>query len=270
MIQQLMMRKNQSSKGPIKGVNFVILKSPHERRRDDSIVHRQYPPCLRLTFIQGVVTEEVNNSTTTPEIIWRFSRYPENSGMRITPRQNPHFYPRDGLPNDALSYGSKFHTDSLKDFGLGLGKEASIIYVLVDKPCRLFLDAAKPHKPRIFGNLWKPHQTVILKGECSPRHVLHSNLTCILDVNGILESEHIVYTAMVGKRHDFWHRPSITDSSQRRPQPDYLDHDSKIVNKPVGNWRALVDLALRCQNVDLMVRDQSRPYPPADSGWVCR
>ena len=120
---------------------------------------------MHFPFIQSGVTEEVDNSTTTAEIIWRFSRYPENSGMRITPRQNPHFYL--GLPNDALSYGSKFHTDSLKDFGLGLGKEASIIYVLVDKPCRLFLDAAKPHIPRIFGNLWKPRQTVILKGKYS-------------------------------------------------------------------------------------------------------
>ncbi|KAH8990439.1 hypothetical protein EDB86DRAFT_2939428 [Lactarius hatsudake] len=28
-----------------------------------------------------------------------------------------------------------------------------------------------------------------------------------------------------------------------------------------------MESALRCQKVDLMIRDQSRPLPPADSGW---
>ena len=47
--------RNKSPKGPIKGVNFVILKSPHERRRDDLIIHRQYPLCLRLFHLFKVV-----------------------------------------------------------------------------------------------------------------------------------------------------------------------------------------------------------------------
>jgi hypothetical protein len=82
-----------------------------------------------------------------------------------------------------------------------------------------------------------------------------------------LESEDIVF-GKIGKRQDYWHRPSITDSSQR---PTYSKDDSEIVKKPVGNWRALLDLALRAQNIDLMIRDQSRPLPPEDSGWVsCR
>ena len=54
MIQQLIMR-NQSPKGPIKKVDFVILKSPHERRRDDKIVHRQYPLRSRLFLLFKVV-----------------------------------------------------------------------------------------------------------------------------------------------------------------------------------------------------------------------
>ena len=115
----------------------------------------------------------MDNSTTAKEIIWRFSRYPENSGTRITLRQNPHFYL--GLPKDAASYNHNFHWDSLQDIGLNLGKEASTVYVLVDKSCRLFLDAARPHIPRIFGNLWKPDQTVILKGDYYPRRVAHFN-----------------------------------------------------------------------------------------------
>ena len=115
------------------------------------------------------ITEEIDNSTTTSEIIWRFSRYPEESGRRITARQNPHFYLE--LSKDVASYGGEFYKNSLKDFGHGLEKGGTI-YILIDKSCRLFLDAAKP---RIFGNLWRPHQTVILKGECSPRRIVHSN-----------------------------------------------------------------------------------------------
>ena len=94
----------------------------------------------------------------------------------------------------------------------------------------------------------------------------------MLDICGTLESEDIV-VRRIGKKQDFWHRPSgsITDSSQRRRnQQGYSDDsdDSEIVKKPVGNWRDLVDVVMRCQIVDLMVRDQSRPDPPADPGWV--
>ena len=109
------------------------------------------------------VIEEIDDSTTTAEIVWRFSRYSEKSGQRITPRQSPHFYLQ--LPKDVASFDSKFHKDPLKDFAHGL-RQGDTIYVLLDKSCRFFLDA---HIPRVFGNLWKPHRTIILKGEYSPR-----------------------------------------------------------------------------------------------------
>jgi hypothetical protein len=115
------------------------------------------------------VTEEIDNSTTAAEIVWRFSCYPENSGQRITPEHNPHFYLQ--LPKDPASYDGKFRKEPLKDFAHGL-RQGDTIYVLLDKSCRLFLDA---NIPRVFGNLWKPHRTVILKGEYSPRRVVCSN-----------------------------------------------------------------------------------------------
>ncbi|KAI9435098.1 hypothetical protein H4582DRAFT_703410 [Lactarius indigo] len=150
--------------GNTKKVNFVILESLHEERKD-----------------QLILNQEIDNSTTTAEIVWRFSRYPEKSSEsadRITPkiasRQNPHFY-LELLSKDAASFDSKFHKDPLKDFSHGL-RQGDTIHVLLDKSCRLFLDAAKPHIPRIFGNLWKPQETVILKGEYYPRRVaVHSN-----------------------------------------------------------------------------------------------
>ena len=164
--------RNQESKGPKLKVNFVILKSPHERHDNQLIVRRQYLPFLADSCYSRGVTEEINNSTTASEIIWRFSRYPRNYPERITPKQNPHFYL--GLSNDAASYDSRFKKGPLKDFAYRLHPEDTI-YVLLDKSCRLFLDAAPPHIPRIFGNLWKPHRTVILKGEHSPRCVVCSN-----------------------------------------------------------------------------------------------
>ena len=116
------------------------------------------------------ITEEIDNSTTASEIIWRFSRCPENSPERISLKHNPHFYLE--LPEDAASYGSKFHKDPLKDFAYCRN---DTVYVLLDKSCRLFLDTAVPRMSRIFGNLWRPHRKVILKGEYSPRCVVCSN-----------------------------------------------------------------------------------------------
>ena len=105
--------------------------------------------------------------------MWRFSRYPKNYPQRFTPKQNPHFYLQ--LAPDAASYDSEFKKTPFEDFAHSLWPEATI-YVLLDKSCRLFLDAAQP---RIFGNLWKPHHTVILKGEYSPRCVVSDALTYV-------------------------------------------------------------------------------------------
>ena len=87
---------------------------------------------------------------------------------------------------------------------------------------------------------------------------------CLQDFGGILESGDIVL-AKLGKNVDYWHRPSISNSSQCRT---YSNHDRELVKKPVGNWRALLDTALSSQNVDLMVRDQFNPVPPEGSYWV--
>lgn len=83
--------------------------------------------------------------------------------------QNPHFYLR--LSKDPTSYDSRFHKKPLKDFARRLSPNDTI-YVLLGKSCRLFIDATKP---RIFCNLWKPHQTVVLKGELSSRRFVGSN-----------------------------------------------------------------------------------------------
>ncbi|KAH9008952.1 hypothetical protein EDB85DRAFT_2283374 [Lactarius pseudohatsudake] len=217
-----------------KKVNFVIVESlPHKERDDQLIIH-----------------QIIDNSTTAAEIVWGFSCFPEKSTYRITPKivskQNPHFYLH--LSKDAASFDSKFHKDPLKDFSRGF-RHGDKIFVVLDKSCRLFLDAAKPYVPRIFGNLWKPHETVILK-----------------DAGGILDSEDFVLRN-IGESQDYWYRPSITDSSQRPVGLGYSGADSGIVNTPFANARAVIHAAVRAQGVDLLIRDRSRPLPPADSGW---
>ncbi len=199
--------------------------------------------------------------------MWNFSRYPDASGQRITVKQNPHFYLR--LPRNAPSFGRNYHKNPLKDFAHGL-EQNDTIYVLVDKDSRLFLHSAKP---RIFGNLWKPHQIVILKGEYPFQTRTSSvQLTCILDAGGILNSEDIVLSNRnIGKSQDYWHRPSVTDSSRRRVESTYSDDDIELVNKPLESGHALLDVALQSQSqkVDFMIRDRSLPEPPEHSGWVC-
>ena len=111
--------------------------------------------------------EEIDEYATVAQIIWNFCRYPEKSPERMALKQNPHFYLK--LSDDPASYGNKFYKDPLRDFAY---LQTDTIYVIADKSCRLFLDAAEP---RIFGNLWKPHQTIILKGKYSLRRVAHSD-----------------------------------------------------------------------------------------------
>ncbi|KAI9449359.1 hypothetical protein BJY52DRAFT_1307843, partial [Lactarius psammicola] len=57
---RILSRVKSAFKAPLpsahtKKINFVILESPHERRKDQSIIH-----------------QEIDNSTTTAEILWRF------------------------------------------------------------------------------------------------------------------------------------------------------------------------------------------------------
>ena len=125
----------------------------------------------------------MEDSTTISEIIWRFSRLNENSprgvAFKVTFKHNPHFYLE--LSDDAASYGSKFHKDPLKDLAYVHHGRPRTIYVLSDKSCRLYLDAAPPHRPRIFSNLWRPHRTIILKGEHSSRRarsINHMHFRC--------------------------------------------------------------------------------------------
>ena len=75
-------------------------------------------------------------------------------------QQNPHFYL--DLPTTKDAYGAGFFKDSTKEFKF---KGNDTVYVLVDKPdlSRVYLEAEK--RKRIFGNVWRPNDVMIFKGE---------------------------------------------------------------------------------------------------------
>lgn len=135
--------------------------------------HSPSVSCLLSQFlcIQNLVTEERDISTTISELIRRFTLYREQSEGRITLRQNPHFY--HGLPDEAAGYGRNFQIHSIKDAAYIFHRKIETLFVLVDKPAaRLFLDT---HRPRIFGNLWRPDRSIILKGEYTSRFIVDFN-----------------------------------------------------------------------------------------------
>ncbi|KAI0300711.1 hypothetical protein B0F90DRAFT_401162 [Multifurca ochricompacta] len=102
--------------------------------------------------------------------------------------------------------------------------------------------------------MWKPYETVILK-----------------DICGILVSEDHIGRD-IGKEHDFWHRPSVTNTNSSQGSNGLSDarysvEDSEIVETTFKDWRALVHSAIRVREVDLLIRaKQSRLGPTQD--WV--
>ena len=92
--------------------------------------------------------------------------------------------------------------------------------------------------------------------------------TFILDVSGVLVSEDIIPRS-IGEDQDYWYRPSkVVDPSQLSVELGHSGVDNIIVQQSVGNWRAVIELALVSQNIDLMIRDRSMPEPPEE--WVSR
>ena len=88
---------------------------------------------------------------------WNFSRYKDRA--RITLEQNPHFY--FGLPADESAFTPGFFRSLIEDIWVDRQLPDSI-YVLVDRPGRVFLET-KPTN-RSFGNVWKLNGFLIFKG----------------------------------------------------------------------------------------------------------
>lgn len=111
---------------------------------------------LHLTPLIEVLT----NGSNLQEILWNFSRYPVNSKNRISLAENPHFYHLHHLPITSPSaYQDKFTTDPMSDY-----QDASDIYVLTNKPGRVYLEFGK--NSRAFDNVWRANGIFIFKSWC--------------------------------------------------------------------------------------------------------
>jgi hypothetical protein len=102
-------------------------------------------------------SEELSTSPSFPEILWNFSRY--KGRARITLEQNPHFYLR--CPIDENAYAPTFQRHPLQD-PRGALEHNDTVYILFDRPGRVFLDTEP--KPSIFGNVWSLNGFPIFRG----------------------------------------------------------------------------------------------------------
>ena len=111
------------------------------------------PVCNNLTH-----TPEVLSATPSlPESLWNFSRYKNRA--HITFAQNLHFY--FALPSDESAFMPGFFLSPIENIWLDR-QLPDTIYVLVDRPGRVFLET-KPVN-RNFGNVWKLNGFLIFKG----------------------------------------------------------------------------------------------------------
>jgi len=99
------------------------------------------------------------------ELLWTFSRLPKD--QRITLKQNPHFYYSRDLPDRPPAYDDNFVLKPVKELVTEKDLKMSI---LLDRNGQIFFDHEKFSKT--YGNLWKPHNTVILKGNHRLPHII--------------------------------------------------------------------------------------------------
>ena len=102
-------------------------------------------------------SEVLSANPSFPEILWNFSRY--TGRARITLEQNPHFYSRCAA--DDSTYTPIFQRRPLQDLS-GALENNDTVYVLFDRPCRVFLDTEL--ESRIFGNVWSLNGILVFRG----------------------------------------------------------------------------------------------------------
>ncbi|KAI0271911.1 hypothetical protein BGY98DRAFT_184478 [Russula aff. rugulosa BPL654] len=120
-------------------VHFQILQSPTDRRE------------------APVVTCELGPDVKISELLWTFSRLPED--QRISLKQNPHFYFSKDLSDHASAYDDQFRLEPLKDLR---PMKDLVVMVLLDRAGQIFVDYQQFSKT--YGNIWRPENTIILKG----------------------------------------------------------------------------------------------------------
>ena len=145
--------------GPLITIDFVLLQSPFASARDPESVIVRRKRELQIAALNYLicVPEVLSNDPRLPEILWNFSRF--EGRACITLEQNPHFY--SSHPTDERVPLSRFHFSPIEDSGRPW-RHLRTVYVLVDRPGRVFLDTKLI--TRSFGNGWMMNNFLILKG----------------------------------------------------------------------------------------------------------
>ncbi|KAH9054860.1 hypothetical protein EDB87DRAFT_1412376 [Lactarius vividus] len=212
-------------------INFVLLRSPLLAFHDPETI---------------IVSQELFSGSSLPEILWNFSRYKDCA--RITLEQNPHFYLR--CPANESAYTPTFQRYPLQD-PRGALEHNDTVYVLFDRPSRVFLDTE--HKPRIFGNVWLLNGSLIFR-----------------DDSGVLEGEQLIRSSSIRGKLWYCEQPVVSHDSEFRSR---LNHRClrPIVTTPFGDsltggtfedWKVLSRPASHSINIHIY---DSRGFPKSAS-----
>lgn len=175
----------EEARGPMMIVRFVLLQSPVLSPHDPETV---------------IVSQMLSANPSIPEILWNFSRhYKPEDRARLILEQNPHFYLR--CPADESVYTPTFQRRPLQDSS-GVLEHNDTVYVLFDRPCRVFLDTELDSK--IFGNVWSLNGLLVFR-----------------DSAGVLEGEGLVRSCSI--RGKLWccEQPAVYHDTESRSR---LDH----------------------------------------------
>ena len=191
---------------------------------------------------------ELGENPNITEVLWNFSRL-RDPKKRLTLKQNPHFY--EHLPRVPEKYTTNFRCDPIKD----LSFRHRQIYVLTDRPRRIYLDAGLV--PRAFGNIWLPHHAFIFQGS-SDSFLIFSIFThfyIFADVCGKLEGEEIVW-ASIKKKSESPTSPDTVDGKSFQDWRDSIRRSWRSPDPDVGNTRGntrIVHCAIDSANDDALL-----------------
>jgi len=146
--------EDQSSKV----IQFHIMKNPTDPQ--PIVVRREYGPTDSVPRYLIPVTEVLGNDSKLKEIIWNFSRFPHESGRRLTLSQSPHFY--DRLLTSSNADWHEFDADATEENWHSHQTEP--ICVLTNTQGRVFLELGQT--PRAFDNVWDMNETLVFKSRC--------------------------------------------------------------------------------------------------------
>jgi hypothetical protein len=193
------------------------------------------------------------------EILWNFSRYKDRA--RITLEQNPHFY--SSLPADESAYTPMFKRHPLGD--LSILKPHDIVYVLVDRPGRVFLETER--EERSFGNVWMLNGTLIFKG-CTafPSRPFLSDV--FPDSSGVLEGEQLVRNTSIKGNLWRYDEPVVFPNCRCRARAK-RSHLRPIITTPTVNplsgmqfddWTVLGHPSSHAINIQIYSAQRRRGY----------